>query len=198
MFEVLCALLGGIMLVQKKYKNDNMVRDAGHPLLVGCETPEEIITVKCEYCNCHGQPMPKLTSYELALIEGWILDGRNIRKSIKEVYFKQTGRQAGSESATGNSEWQLTKKSNEALMLENNFDESCDEDDLYYMSQQRKDSSIYIDAKDVDLSFKKCVKLGFEIGDQRNYNYWYKDCLYYKTDKNRMTPNEYFEIRNKR
>jgi uncharacterized protein YlbG (UPF0298 family) len=38
--------------------------------------------------------------------------------------------------------------SNEALTLENNFDES----DLYYMSQRRKDSAIYIDAKDIDLS----------------------------------------------
>jgi hypothetical protein len=42
--------------------------------------------------------------------------------------------------------------SNEALTLENNFDESFDESDLYYMLQRRKDSAIYIDAKDVDLS----------------------------------------------
>lgn len=197
MFEMLGVLLGGISLVHRRYKTDKVIREAGHPLLVGCKTQEEIITVKCEYCDYHGQPMPKLTPYELALIDGWLIDGRNIRKSIKEVYFKQTGRHAGSEATALNSEWQL-KISNEALKLENNFDESSDEDDLYYMSQPRKDSSIYIDAKDVDLSFKKCVKLGFEIGDQRNYNYWYKDCLYYKTDKNRMTPNEYFEIRNKR
>lgn len=191
MFEMLGALLGGILHVRRSYKTDKAIREAGHPLLVGCKTQEEIITVKCEYCDYHGQPMPKLTPYELDLIESWIISGRNIRKSIKEVYYKQTGKHA---FKSGNNELHSMNRTDETISIE----ERCDEKDLYYMSQQRKDSAIYLDAKNVDPSFKRCVRLGFEVGYQGSYNYWYKECKYYKTDKIRMTPNEYLEIRKKR
>lgn len=191
MFEMLGVLLGSILHVRSSYKTDKAIREAGHPLLVGCKTQEEIITVKCEYCDYHGQPMPKLTPYELDLIESWIISGRNIRKSIKEVYYKQTGKHA---FKSGNNELHSMNRTDETI----SNDERCDEKDLYYMSQQRKDSAIYIDAKNVDLTFRRCVRLGFEVGDQGNYNYWYKECKYYKSDKTRMTPNEYLEIRNKR
>lgn len=191
MFEMLGVLLGGISLVYRRYKTNKVIKEAGHPLLVGCKTKEEIITVKCEYCDYYGQPMPKLTPYELDLIESWIISGRNIRKSIKEVYYKQTGKHV---FISENNELHSMNRTDETLSI----DEHCDEKDLYYMSQQRKESSIYIDAKNVDSSFKRCVRIGFEVGDQRSYNYWYKECKYFKTDKTRMTPNEYLEMRNKR
>jgi len=198
MLEVFGVLLGGVSLAHRRYKTDKEIRKAGHPLLVGCKTQEEIITVKCECFDCYGQPMSKLTPYELDLIERWIIDGRNIRKSIKDVYYRQTGKHAEVESKSGNNELHSMNRSNDALSIEIIPGESCDEKDLYYMSQQRKENAIYIDAKNVDLTFRRCVRLGFEVGDQGNYNYWYKECKYYKTDKNRMTPNEYLEIRNKR
>lgn len=92
MFGMLFAgLLGkGAHSVYKEAKYQERVSTAGHQMLVGCNTIDEVIFEKCLWNTLSD--MPKLTDEELRHIE-WRYENRMpINPTISGGYRKQTGK----------------------------------------------------------------------------------------------------------
>jgi len=84
-------LLGvGAQSIYKEAKYQQKVNAAGHRMLVGCKTVDEVIFQKCLWNT--SPDMPKLTDEELRHIE-WRYENRMpINPTISSGYRKQTGK----------------------------------------------------------------------------------------------------------
>lgn len=83
-------LLGkGAYSVYKEAKYQERVNAAGHQMLVGCKTVDEIIFEKCLWRT--SSDMPKLTDEELRHIE-WLYENHmGVCQTIQSGYREQTG-----------------------------------------------------------------------------------------------------------
>ncbi len=87
---ILTGLLGkSAHSIYKEVKYQGKVNAAGHRMLVGCKTMDEIIFNKCLWNT--SPDMPKLTDEELRHIEWWQENNMGINQTIRNGYRKQTG-----------------------------------------------------------------------------------------------------------
>lgn len=88
---ILAGLLGvGAQSIYKDVKYQGKVNEAGHRMLVGCKTIDEIIFQKCLWRT--SSDMPKLTDEELRHIEWWQENNMGINQTIRNGYREQTGK----------------------------------------------------------------------------------------------------------
>ena len=88
--QFLAGLLGkGAHSIYKEVKYQERVDAAGHRMLVGCKTVDQVIFQKCLWNTLPD--MPKLTDEELRHIE-WLYENHmGINQTIWSGYRKQTG-----------------------------------------------------------------------------------------------------------
>lgn len=87
----LAGLLGkGTYSIYKEAKYQEQVNAAGHRMLVGCKTIDEVIFQKCLWNT--SPDMPKLSDEELRHIEWWQENNMGINQTIRNGYRKQTGK----------------------------------------------------------------------------------------------------------
>lgn len=88
---ILAGLLGvGAQSIYKEAKYQGKVNAAGHRMLVGCKTLDEVIFNKCLWRT--SPDMPKLTDEELRHIEWWQENNMGINQTIRNGYREQTGK----------------------------------------------------------------------------------------------------------
>ncbi|GLB26551.1 hypothetical protein LXJ15735_27920 [Lacrimispora xylanolytica] len=92
MFGLLLAgLFGkGAYTVYKDVEYEAKAQVAGHRLLIGCNSSNEVIRTKCILSDTPD--MPRLTDTELRTIEDWFRKNGGVSREIMMGYYKQTGR----------------------------------------------------------------------------------------------------------
>nr|WP_024835463.1 hypothetical protein [Clostridium sp. 12(A)] len=92
MFGLLLAgLFGkGAHTAYKDIEFDAKAQAAGHRLLIGCNSSNEVIRTKCIFSDTPD--MPRLTDIELSTIEEWYSKNGGVSREIMMGYYKQTGK----------------------------------------------------------------------------------------------------------